>query len=111
MPYCNVEDQRKWYKANAENVRWRHIENKYGVSYEQFQTILEQQGYACALCLTPFEGLKRREMHIDHCHSTQTVRGILCMKCNVGLGMLGDNEEGLLRALSYVTKENAVGQI
>jgi len=41
-------------------------------------------------------------MHIDHDHTTGVVRGVLCKPCNTGLGLLGDSEEGLSRALDYL---------
>jgi hypothetical protein len=41
-------------------------------------------------------------MNIDHCHETNEVRGILCSGCNTGLGHLGDNIDGLLRAVAYL---------
>lgn len=40
---------------------------------------------------------------IDHDHNTGKVRGILCMSCNSGIGKLGDNKEGLERALRYIS--------
>jgi hypothetical protein len=43
-------------------------------------------------------------LHFDHCHETGLFRGWLCSKCNSGLGLLGDNEEALERALRYLRK-------
>jgi len=44
---------------------------------------------------------------IDHCHDTGGFRGYLCQQCNIGLGNLGDNQEGLLRAIRYLSKDAA----
>lgn len=41
-------------------------------------------------------------LHVDHDHDTGKVRGLLCSDCNLGLGKLGDNVEGLTRALNYL---------
>lgn len=46
-------------------------------------------------------GTGKRE-HIDHCHRTGRVRGILCAGCNSGIGKLGDSVAGLRRALAYL---------
>ena len=46
-------------------------------------------------------------LFLDHCHSTGGFRGYLCQQCNVGLGNLGDNQAGLLRAIRYLSKDAA----
>ena len=53
----------------------------------------------CALCnvLTPSS-----KLHMDHCHVSHVFRGWLCRSCNIGLGALGDNVEGLERAIKYL---------
>jgi nitrate/TMAO reductase-like tetraheme cytochrome c subunit len=49
------------------------------------------------------EILDKRSTYIDHCHETNKIRGILCMSCNSGIGFLGDNLEGVLKAVEYLT--------
>lgn len=109
MPYADREkylsSQRSYYHKDKESYKWRTIKNNYGLSKEDFFFLLEKQDNKCALCDKPFEGFRTRDLHIDHCHETNKVRGLLCMPCNVGLGMLGDNEEGLSKALSYIRGE------
>ena len=46
------------------------------------------------------------KLNLDHCHNTEKLRGWVCENCNVGIGHLGDNIEGLERALQYLKKEN-----
>lgn len=104
MAYRDKADLKAWYTNNKENVRYRHIHNKYGLTRERFFSMLEEQDGKCALCLEPFKSLGGSHCHIDHCHDTGAIRGLLCMSCNVGLGMLGDTEEGLLNALEYLRK-------
>ena len=58
----------------------------------------------CELCNKPFREVKPKDIHLDHCHETQSFRGWLCKPCNVGLGMLGDNIEGLNKATDYLRK-------
>ena len=82
------------------------IKNTYGLTQEDFFELLDKQENKCALCKEPFESLPARFLHIDHCHETNKIRGLLCMPCNVGLGMLGDNEVSLLNALKYVRGES-----
>lgn len=46
-------------------------------------------------------------MNLDHCHATGKFRGWLCRTCNLGIGQLNDNIEGLIRALAYLQKNGA----
>ena len=77
------------------------IRRQYGISMEEFDELLEFQGGGCAICSKPIDELRRR-MNIDHDHKNGKVRGILCSGCNTGLGHLGDNVEGLKKALYYL---------
>lgn len=59
----------------------------------------EEQGGICACCLKPTDKLV-----VDHLHGTHHIRGLLCNSCNTGIGKLGDNIEGLERALDYLKR-------
>lgn len=75
------------------------LKRKYGLTTEQYDEMVRAQGGLCAICRKP---PTRRRLAVDHCHKTGTVRGLLCDPCNSSLGRLGDNQEGLLRALNYL---------
>jgi len=77
------------------------MRKKYGISTDDFETLLAFQGGGCAICSKPISKLRRR-MNIDHNHTTNKVRGILCSGCNTGLGHLGDTIDGLKKALYYL---------
>ena len=77
------------------------IRRQYGISMQQFDKLLEFQKHGCAICSKPITKLSRR-MNIDHDHKTGQVRGLLCSGCNTGLGHLGDDIQGLKRALEYL---------
>lgn len=81
----------------ADNI----MRKQYGISTVEFSALLEYQNNCCAICFKPIELLRRR-MNIDHDHKTNKIRGILCSGCNTGLGHLGDNIEGLKKALYYL---------
>lgn len=68
---------------------------------DDFNKLINIQNSSCAICSKPIEALRRR-MNIDHCHETNKVRGILCTGCNTGLGHLGDNIDGLKKAIAYL---------
>ena len=80
--------------------RWIKIKSRYGITEIDFRRIVDEQGGRCACCK------ERLPVDIDHCHRTNRLRGLLCRACNVGIGLLGDNAEGLKRALEYLNKGN-----
>jgi hypothetical protein len=59
-----------------------------GFTIELFENLLKAQGNACAVCGSSFEGVPSKRIHADHCHDTQTPRGILCHHCNTIEGLL-----------------------
>mgnify|MGYP000094078581 FL=1 len=68
--------------------------------------MLEAQDYKCAICGNEDE-VEGRRLAIDHCHSTGDVRGLLCGKCNRGLGLFYDNQELLNKAIQYLKQSLA----
>lgn len=93
------DKQREYYLLNKQKYYLTAIKNNYGLSPEDYLNLLEKQNHRCAICN------QERKLQVDHCHETNKIRGLLCMACNVGLGMLNDNEEGLLKAVKYVRGE------
>ena len=61
----------------------------------------------CEICE---EFLLAEEKHLDHNHTTGSVRGILCMRCNVGLGMFNDSPWILRKAERYLKKNTFAGK-
>lgn len=103
-----IEDNQERYRAykreyrQSENFKrafrkW-HLKKKYGLTPEQYDEMLEAQGGGCAICGTPPGDIA---LHVDHCHETGRVRGLLCFPCNAGLGQFKHDPELLLAAASY----------
>src|ERR1017187_3874213 len=106
--YCkNKEDikakSQKWREANKEKIRvtqkeWcknnkKHLidytrERKYGLTKEQYNKMYMEQLGLCAVCHEPFGD---ETPHVDHCHKTKKVRGLVHRKCNTVLGLFNDN--------------------
>lgn len=98
-------------KANPDRVRRIErnsaLKAKYGISLDDYEQLLEDQGYLCAICgLILTQGLVKN-VCVDHCHKTGTVRGILCGKCNKALGLVDDDADTLKAMVEYVTRENS----
>jgi hypothetical protein len=77
---------------------------RYNITYEDYEKILEDQNYCCAICGEEENGNSRTSgrLFVDHCHSTGKVRGLLCSRCNHGLGHFRDNPNLLNNAIQYL---------
>ena len=91
-------------RYSPEDRRKRALKD-YGLSITDYETLLNSQKGLCAICASP-EGRTGTRLYIDHDHSSGLVRGLLCGNCNSGLGMLGDNLEGVEAAAAYLRKNN-----
>lgn len=84
--------------AAAATLRWYY--RQYGLTPEQAD---EMRKAGCAICgTTDFTRSKHGNGHIDHCHTTGRVRGVLCTTCNTGLGQFKDDPALLLAAVRYL---------
>ena len=103
VTYCSIE-----CKKREQDRRWRdrapHYMRQYlyGVTPEQFEQMLEQQGGTCAICATDQWDSKGRGPSVDHDHATGKVRGLLCASCNNGLGRFRDDTALLRAAVKYL---------
>ena len=89
--HCRDCQKKCWAQRTPEQERWRHILRKYGLTQEQWEAMFEAQGRRCASCGVDDPG-SSYGWHTDHCHDTGVVRGILCLKCNRGIGFLNSPE-------------------
>lgn len=79
---------------------------RYGITLENAKTLLKQQFEKCSICYVPIsvEVNALNVAHVDHCHTTGKVRGLLCSSCNTGLGLFKDSSNNLIRAIEYLKK-------
>ncbi len=89
----------KIQEYNRKNHRRRQLA-PYGLTPEEYDTILLAQGNRCAICGCPPP--EERCLAVDHCHKTGRVRGVLCVRCNGGLGMFGEDTARMKRAIVYI---------
>lgn len=95
--------RRKLTEDDLQKKSDKHIEKKYGLSPEAYtQMVLDQQNQ-CAICGTTNPGGQTvRKWHVDHDHKTGKVRGLLCFRCNIGLGYFLDDPDALTSAARYL---------
>lgn len=72
------------------------------MTLEDFFNLKEKQNSCCAICNTKLA--ENKDIHVDHCHTTGMVRGLLCRGCNLGLGNFFDNIQALTEAIKYLQK-------
>lgn len=91
----------------AKGFRHWQLRKQYGITVEQYDAMLAAQGGGCAICGDPPDGVGRAgvRLHVDHCHATNRVRGLLCNSCNNGLGRFRDRPELLRAAAAYLAAE------
>lgn len=100
------ESQREYQRTRyqtipevREKARRRGVEKRYGISADQYAAMVDMQGGRCAAC-----GEKStKTLHVDHCHTTETIRGLLCYNCNAALGHAKDDTDRLLALVAYIT--------
>lgn len=87
----------------------RYLKRHYGLTLEQAEAMLAQQGGRCAVCHEEIALFRKGWLGggaVDHDHATGTVRGILCHGCNIAIGLIGRNER-LARAQHYLARAQA----
>lgn len=90
------------YRKDPEMFRGYNL-SKYGISAAEYDAMLAAQGGLCACCGVS-ENRNGKRLFVDHSHLTGEIRGLLCHACNAGVGLLGDNIEGVKRALAYLER-------
>lgn len=86
------------------SVRERNLKSIYGIDLKQYEEMLSDQNGVCKICKKPPSGKRTSAhlLHVDHDHQTKEVRGLLCGRCNVGLGQFQDSPELLRKAAAYL---------
>jgi hypothetical protein len=94
LPCHNQRGKRSIAKRGGS--RTYHLTRRYGITAEEADTMLEEQGGVCAICRAA------PAQHVDHDHETDAVRALLCFNCNGGLGQFKDDPNLLHVAAFYV---------
>ena len=98
-----------WWKKNGNRYNKARILRTYKLSPEEYENLLQKANGSCLLCFFKFghkiPGVRDKwghQPHVDHCHKLNKVRGILCARCNSGLGMFRDKPDLLRKAAQYL---------
>ncbi|MFH8444155.1 endonuclease VII domain-containing protein [Streptomyces sp. NPDC018026] len=82
--------------CRAQRLRASYFKRKYGLTEAERDQLIADQGGVCCICLAA------PAAHVDHCHETGRVRGVLCFSCNAALGQFKDRPDAIRRAAAYV---------
>jgi len=84
--------------------RYCRIKREYGLTKIEYLAMVEKQKSCCFLCNSYHQD--HFKLHVDHCHETGKVRGLLCNKCNQGIGLFNHSPELIRKAAVYCEKAN-----
>ncbi len=109
----NRKASNKWLEANRVEAnkrrRWARLEKLYGLTETKYNELLASQNYGCAICENLSPGVTKDGhediFKVDHNHTTGKVRGLLCNKCNIGIGQMEDDPDRVLRAAFYLMSD------
>jgi hypothetical protein len=108
---CLREDARRYRAKHPDYHHGRNLKQRYGISVDEYQTIIASQNNACPICKVEISdtlGYKgKRAAVVDHNHDTGEVRGILCSFCNLVLGYARENTDILYKAIVYLSERGA----
>jgi len=90
---CKSIHDKEYNKKYLERTR---KEIRYGLSQSEYDQMVKDCNSCCAICG------KRGKLCIDHDHSTENTRGLLCNNCNTAIGLMQDNPIILRKAADYL---------
>ena len=106
------EETKRYTAQNKDKQRNNFLYNKYGITDKEYDDMVREQDNKCAICENPESKLNDNgypmRLCVDHDHITGQVRGLLCNKCNLGIGYLRSDEgtDILLNAVCYIEIHN-----
>lgn len=97
-----------WYK----NEKAVQLKYRFNLTVEQYEELKSRCNNLCEICGKPETLMRKRRsglnepaaLAVDHCHATGAVRGLLCQRCNSGLGLFNEDVDALHRAIAYLER-------
>ena len=90
------EPERKAAILNARRLR------VYGVSANDYDKMFKEQNGVCFICNKPQRKKVHKHLFVDHCHTTNKIRALLCNNCNTGIGMFEESIQTMKDAIAYL---------
>lgn len=94
---------KEYRKRNPNQRKNSQLKYEFGITLDEYNQMAEAQKGLCAICNQ--ESVKRN-LDVDHDHSTGKIRGLLCGNCNKGIGLFKDSQDLLNKAVNYIRRSN-----
>lgn len=95
-----AEWMREYRKQNPDKFKGYELKRRLNLSLEDYEQMQRQHDNKCAICKESEKD--NPSLSVDHCHTTGKVRGLLCTRCNRGLGLFKDSQFNLEQAIAYL---------
>jgi hypothetical protein len=107
--HCNATYRRNKYRSLTVREKKKLSLVKYGITVKEYVSLLKKQRGRCAICRSKDPGgqWKNKTFFVDHCHDTDKVRGLLCCRCNAGLGYFMDSAYLIFYAYKYLSQHGS----
>jgi len=97
------KNRKEYFKLNPEKQRANNLKSTYGITVERYDEMYKKQGGICSICgWVPTNVGRFGKLCVDHCHSTNKLRGLLCHQCNLMIGIAKDKQDILLKGIDYL---------
>lgn len=111
--FCSskCQDKDRYYR-NQDARREAVFKSNYGITFEERDAMYSEQEGKCLVCEAhmTWDRRKANSVHVDHCHTTGEVHGLLCHSCNTAAGLLGENVEIAASLVKYLAKTGKVAK-
>lgn len=104
---CNSLKTKDYAKNNRQEINLNNLKYKTGLTKEAYRNLLAEQNNCCAICKITIDE-HNKNLCVDHSHETGLIRGLLCTRCNQGLGYFLDNTELLSQAINYLNNNFSI---
>lgn len=109
---CAKERAYEWRKKNIDKfnaTKYRtRVLKAYGITVEDVDAMRLSQNYKCKICGEHEDDAPYKRLCIDHCHTTNIVRGLLCHHCNAAIGHFRESTDSLQKAIDYIKEHSYV---
>lgn len=108
IPYWAEQSRDKKFRKQKN----QNLQQKYGITIDQYEWMLAKNAGLCWICNRPEERKRHQKaryleaLYVDHDHQTGMIRGLLCRKCNTGVGYFQDDAARMLAAIAYLDQWN-----
>lgn len=102
---CRAINDKRLYPKYRKTNKDGHLKRKYNLTIQEYETMHAAQKGLCCICHKPETRTMNgriSDLVVDHAHDSKQVRGLLCQKCNSGLGMFKDSIDLLEKAAKYL---------